>query len=129
MPYYIRYQGRKQGPLSEAQLVTLLSRGTISKDTDASLDEENWQPLGTLPNFEHLYSKIVAQQLKTVAGSASSPLQIYETKICELDDIFAKAGFLTMSLKPELIRFNVKYLYHLQQPYRKNRYLVFLKIQ
>jgi hypothetical protein len=73
-------------------LVTLLLRGTISKDTDASLDEENWQPLGTLPDFENLYSKIVAQQLKTISGSSSPPSPIYETKTSE-DDIFAIAGF------------------------------------
>ncbi|MDR0336364.1 MAG: DUF4339 domain-containing protein [Planctomycetaceae bacterium] len=93
MPYFIRYQGRKQGPLSDAQLVTLLARGTISKDTEASLDEKNWQPLGTLPDFDNLYSKIVTQQLKTVTGSSSpAPSPIYETKKSE-DDIFAIAGF------------------------------------
>jgi hypothetical protein len=92
MPYYIRYQGRKQGPLSDAQMVTLLTRGTISKDTDTSLDEENWQPLGSLPDFEKLYTKVVERQLKASSAPPIIGSPVAGSKTND-DDIFAIAGF------------------------------------
>ncbi|MDR1963708.1 MAG: hypothetical protein LBQ50_08010 [Planctomycetaceae bacterium] len=88
MSIYIRYQGRKQGQFSEAQLATLLSRGAVSKESEASLDEKNWQPLGSLPVFEKLHKKIVETQLKTVV----SPAPPFLDKPVE-NDIFAIAGF------------------------------------
>lgn len=45
MFYYIRHQGREQGPLSVAQLLTLLSRGTVTKETETFVDEAEWKTL------------------------------------------------------------------------------------
>ncbi|MDR1964205.1 MAG: hypothetical protein LBQ50_10535 [Planctomycetaceae bacterium] len=65
MPFFIYYQGRKQGPLTDGQIVTLLFRGTISEDTEASFNEEDWQPLHSLPGYERLHAQVVERQGKT----------------------------------------------------------------
>lgn len=105
MSYYIRYQGRKQGPLSEAQLVTLLTRGTVTKETETSLNEADWMPLGEFPEFERFYSQVIAKQVKQ-ESSPAAPLSISTYGLQPSvssppsasdhtpgDDIFALAGF------------------------------------
>jgi len=57
MPHYIRHQGRKQGPLSESQLAVLLSRGTVTKNTETTFDEVVWKPLGDFPEYERLLAR------------------------------------------------------------------------
>lgn len=56
MALFVRYKGRKQGPLNDAQLATLLKRGTLDQDTEASVDEQDWKPLKEFPEFERLQS-------------------------------------------------------------------------
>ena len=88
MPYYIRHEGRKQGPLSDAQLKTLLARGTITKETEASFDETNWKPFGEFPDFERLSPKTVGSG--AVKPSSSQPVGASDVPVAvgTNDDIY-----------------------------------------
>lgn len=74
MPFYVRYQGKKQGPLSDAQMTTLLCRGQLDRNTEATLDEQNWKPLGEFPEFEQLYAKAIDRQLNTESAIIPPPV-------------------------------------------------------
>ena len=54
MPYYIRRHGHRQGPLSDAELTAMLSQGTVTRETIASLDNVLWRPLGEFPDYNRL---------------------------------------------------------------------------
>jgi hypothetical protein len=66
--YYIRYQGRKHGPITEHQLITLLSRGQVSEDTETSHDGDHWLPIASLPEIGTIRAKLEEKLSDTTTG-------------------------------------------------------------
>ncbi|MGL6196794.1 MAG: hypothetical protein ACRC2T_18435 [Thermoguttaceae bacterium] len=65
LSFYIRYQGRKHGPYTEAQISVLLNRGKVNAQTEVSLDGVSWQSLGNFPNFQ---ANVVPQSVPRAAS-------------------------------------------------------------
>jgi hypothetical protein len=48
---FVRHGGKTLGPLAQAQIEWLLSRGRITRAAELSADRVNWQPLPSHPSF------------------------------------------------------------------------------
>jgi hypothetical protein len=48
---FVRHGGKTLGPLAQAQIEWLLSRGKITRAAELSADRVNWQPLPSHPSF------------------------------------------------------------------------------